>query len=778
MKWTSVFRTASYVWRRNTFAKLLLSFIILNVLNLIIVFGLFYYKSNQIMKDEIDQLSHKLLAQTQNVSNYLYTSTVKGGYDLYYDESVYSAMFSGDEVDVYDQHNLVTRLNRFLQSNPIVQSIYLYNFELDTVISTAYPNMSTNLFPDQEMTSFMRKFHYDSPRIPYLLRHGMPGKPKDSPTLSMIVTEPSSDSELVRGAMIINIDDVQLKNLLTEMSSDPVNQLFILQSDGEFVTDSSSSLFAGEHSTFRYNSVIQRAHDASGTFIRTIDGHKYVIAYQKTNLSSTGFVYVSVYPYSILFKSLIRIRDITLLSSALLLIVSVLISVLLSRNIYDPIRSLTQYAKKQTKNGADFAEAGDIETISRVLTAVIKKNETLEHGSSLTSKLLREQFLRNILLGYEDSRSSFQRLVQEHGIELGAAERIRIIVIRIDHYRQVEVSYESESRYLLRYSVCNIAEESLAGAFRTLSVDIGTDHIAVVLDQTMQGEETLLAGLEKVRDNISKYLKLSVTIGIGDAVETLTEASYSYEGALTASQYRMFYGRGTILFRERMFVHSTSDYPYDKEKMIAAELKLGRPQKVKEAIDSLLGGLEKYPHRDLYAVLAQMIMNVMKTVQLTQARPNHLPALSYDGVYAQLSKLETREEVRESLTELFIGATEEKTESKSAKSQAAIEKGIQYIEENYQQVEFSVTNVAEYLRYSVSYLNKLFNEHTAFSVHEYINRKRLLKAKELIEQTDILINDIAGMVGFSSSNYFYFVFKKEFGQTPNACRRMHHAESG
>ncbi|QHW32748.1 hypothetical protein GZH47_19335 [Paenibacillus rhizovicinus] len=131
MRWIGVFRAASYVWRKNTFAKLLLSFMVVNVLNLMFVFGLFYYKSDQVMKDEINQLSHKLLAQTQNVSNYMYTSTIKGGYDLYYDDSVYSAMFSGDEVDVYDQHNLLTRMNRFLQSNPIVQSIYLYNFQLD-----------------------------------------------------------------------------------------------------------------------------------------------------------------------------------------------------------------------------------------------------------------------------------------------------------------------------------------------------------------------------------------------------------------------------------------------------------------------------------------------------------------------------------------------------------------------------------------------------------------------------------------------------------------------
>ncbi|QHW32749.1 AraC family transcriptional regulator [Paenibacillus rhizovicinus] len=619
---------------------------------------------------------------------------------------------------------------------------------------------------------YMRKFHYDTPRIPYLLRHAMPGKPKGSPTLSMIVTEPSSDSDLVRGAMIINIDDVQLKKLLTEMSSDPINQLFILQNDGQFVAAPDSNRYADEQSNFRYNSMIQETKAQSGTFIEKIDGHKYVIAFQKTNLSSTGFVYVSVYPYTTLFKSLIRIRDITLLSSAFLLIASLLVSVFLSRNIYVPIRSLTQFAKKQTKDGADYAKAGDIETISRVLSTVIKENESLEHGSYRTRKLLREQFLRSLLMGYEESRSSFRRMVKEHGIELGTAERIRVIVVRLDHYRQVEASYESESRYLLRYAVCNIAEESLAGSCRTLSVDIGTDHIAVIADQTVQEEEALLAALRQVRDNVREYLKLSATIGIGDAVESLAEAAYSYEGALSASHYRIFHGAGAILSRERMFAHSTGDYPYDKEKLIAAELKLGRPQKVKEAIDGLLGGLEKYPHPDLYALLAQMIVNVSKAVQSTQAKPNSLPALSYDGVYSQLSKLETREEAAESIAELFKGASEEKAEGKSAKSIATIEKGIQFIEENYQRVDFSVTDVAEHLRYSVSYLNKLFNEHTTFSVHEFINRKRLLKAKELIEQTDALINEIAAMAGFSSSNYFYFVFKKEFGQTPNAHRRM------
>lgn len=47
--------------------------------------------------------------------------------------------------------------------------------------------------------------------------------------------------------------------------------------------------------------------------------------------------------------------------------------------------------------------------------------------------------------------------------------------------------------------------------------------------------------------------------------------------------------------------------------------------------------------------------------------------------------------------------------------------------------------------------------------------KRLLKAKELLQATDMSVAEIATAVGFSDYNYFLRAFKKAFGISPKKC---------
>jgi|GEM_PF-2506379 len=760
--------------RSSTFAKLLLSFMLINLLNVLFAFGFYYWRAESVMTSEIDALSRKLLAQTQNISNYLYTSTVKGGYGLYYDDSIFPALFSGDELDVYDQNKLTTRMNRFIQMNPIVHSIYLYNMQLDTVISSRYPNSNVERFPDKEMTDIVRNFNYSSPRIPYLLRNGMPGLPEGVPALSLIVTEPSSVSGHVLGAMIINLDGGQLRSLVSEMADDPWNQLVIMQQDGRFVTAADEASFADETNRFRYLNRIEASGEAaSGSFIENAEGEQYVFTWQRTNLESTGFVFVSIYPYTTMFKSLIDIRNLTLIGGACLIAASFAASVLLSRKIYFPIRSLTQLAVKQLKGMGHAAPNGDIGTVSRVLEVMVEKNETLESFSRRTRKLLRDQLLRNLLLGHDTIRSARQVPVKDHDLPFGESDRIQVVLLRIDHYRQFEEAYDGEHRYLLRYAMANIAEETLTERCRAVCVDIGGDHIAAILGVQADGGAIPAKALETVQRHVRQYLKLSVTIGIGEPAASLAEAAFSYEGALAATHYRIFRGPGAIVDFGELPAPPAGEYPHDKEKAVLDELRLCRPPKVAEAVDGMLKHLKDCLYRDVYAVAAQAAANIVKGARTIPA-PGRPPApLRYDEAYALLSGMESAAEIRDWLLGLFSDALEDKAEVKKSKNAATVDKGLKMIEKHYRRVAFSVSDVSEQLQYSVSHLNKLFTEATGFTVHELINRGRLNKAEELVRLSDMLVHHIAEASGFSSSNYFYYVFKKEFGMTPIAYRKLH-----
>ena len=57
-------------------------------------------------------------------------------------------------------------------------------------------------------------------------------------------------------------------------------------------------------------------------------------------------------------------------------------------------------------------------------------------------------------------------------------------------------------------------------------------------------------------------------------------------------------------------------------------------------------------------------------------------------------------------------------------------------------------------------------------ISDYLNNLRIQKAKQLFDEQDYMIYEVAGKVGFASSQYFSKIFKQITGVTPNEYRRM------
>nr|WP_246238994.1 helix-turn-helix transcriptional regulator [Paenibacillus anseongense] len=72
-----------------------------------------------------------------------------------------------------------------------------------------------------------------------------------------------------------------------------------------------------------------------------------------------------------------------------------------------------------------------------------------------------------------------------------------------------------------------------------------------------------------------------------------------------------------------------------------------------------------------------------------------------------------------------------------------------------------------------TYLSKLFREQTGEGLLDYINKVRIVKAKELIENQNITLNEIASLVGFSDVNALIRIFKKYEGVTPGKYKEMY-----
>ncbi|MBN1119770.1 MAG: substrate-binding domain-containing protein [Anaerolineae bacterium] len=96
---------------------------------------------------------------------------------------------------------------------------------------------------------------------------------------------------------------------------------------------------------------------------------------------------------------------------------------------------------------------------------------------------------------------------------------------------------------------------------------------------------------------------------------------------------------------------------------------------------------------------------------------------------------------------------------------------IGYFQQNYS-LPVSRQEVAEAVGVSANYLSKIFRQEVGLSPWDFLNRLRILKARELLDASSEAVTEIAFQVGFNDPAYFSRVFRKYTGKSPQEYRAV------
>jgi len=94
-----------------------------------------------------------------------------------------------------------------------------------------------------------------------------------------------------------------------------------------------------------------------------------------------------------------------------------------------------------------------------------------------------------------------------------------------------------------------------------------------------------------------------------------------------------------------------------------------------------------------------------------------------------------------------------------------IKKAYEYIDDNFSR-DISLTEISEELDISSYYFSKLFKEETGEGFVEYLTKRRIDKAKDMLKDPEKSIKEICSECGYADPNYFSRIFKKSTGMTP------------
>jgi AraC family transcriptional regulator len=120
----------------------------------------------------------------------------------------------------------------------------------------------------------------------------------------------------------------------------------------------------------------------------------------------------------------------------------------------------------------------------------------------------------------------------------------------------------------------------------------------------------------------------------------------------------------------------------------------------------------------------------------------------------------------------FLTATVCDQQQKVARlAQWRLKRATDYIEAHLTE-PVSLADFASASGLSRMYFAAQFRAATGFRPHEYLLRRRIERAQELLVRSDLTITDIAYSVGFQTQSHFTTVFNRLVGQTPRAWRLL------
>ena len=124
----------------------------------------------------------------------------------------------------------------------------------------------------------------------------------------------------------------------------------------------------------------------------------------------------------------------------------------------------------------------------------------------------------------------------------------------------------------------------------------------------------------------------------------------------------------------------------------------------------------------------------------------------------------------QALSEPLLPVSDTEQAPLPVKPSSAIYPAVAYIHDHLRE-DVSMKEMAALCHLSPSYFSRTFNKETGESFVNYINRRKVALAKELLRETNKSITQIAEEAGYINISNFIAVFKRMEGVTPSVYRQ-------
>lgn len=730
---------------RKFFTKILLSIIVCIVITLLVSSTILYLNFEKIALRQVYRHDLESLQQTSREVAKM-TETAKAlSFQIYTDTTMASLLFY-EKPDLYKEINALNQLNNYRLAMPFIESIYVYNAKSNLFYISSSSNrngqQSAQELDDQGIESILSNIQNYKPFVP-IPRSYKIGTSETEVNSYTYLCYDTLNVTLDFG-VIVNFSEAWISQHMSDNQDNLAGNAFIIDSKGNLIFRDDQQWITSSNSEKPYMEMILGNMDSS-YFVDSVNGENSLITF--TEPDSMGWRYIRITSYADITHEIRSMRTKTIIFSFGILLLGLCISIFASRNLHRPIDK------------------------------IIRNMRNLEYERKSAAYTLKQEVLRSFVLGREsDKPKILQAKLQRFGSTLNIHGNMRLVLGRINDFKEFVNKYNEEI-YLLKYSLMNICIEIGSTSYQMEGVDMGDDYILLLLtvhdSENVLDEQQFKNLLSSMQGSIIKHLKFSVSFTISPTFPSTDRIFPIYKQVVEASYHQLFRGQQCLIFSEEIMSLNSKEYIYPsaKEKQLVDFLMSGRTEEAKAVYTDIVGETAMYSITVVQLTLSHLTLTVNNVIRILKQNNALSVILEFDATIIGLSHVESIDEVNEQFYRLFDELKYSVEEKKSLKHEELVRRMNEIIERDYTSPNLGLNSIAEELNMSPIYISRLYKQSTTLALPDVIQDTRMNMAKKLLIETEYPVADIAEKTGYTSSSYFYRMFKKNNGVTPNDFRK-------
>jgi two-component system response regulator YesN len=444
------------------------------------------------------------------------------------------------------------------------------------------------------------------------------------------------------------------------------------------------------------------------------------------------------------------------------------------------------YAKQAVHLGAfdfvvkPFTEEEILDVAERAKRAIEQERSRLLSVQEMELKLreslplLRQEYLA-LLIGH---RASWKQAAERWDflkIDLDP-RRLHVMLFEIDGFRERAETMSVYDIELVRFSMQNIVEETMRESTRGFVFRDKHGRFAAVLNESAAMPAVQLA--ERICKHVERYMKCTVSIGVGGVAETVSDLPDSYMEADRALAYHLYTGgNGALAYADLPKNDRQAPLALERKDELLLALRSGNGDRAAALLADMFGALSRLaepPHPDyLLSFYDELAASAVRAFYELAPVAAVQPLVDRHKAARGASSL-TLAGLEQLLVALCLEGCELVRQHSVSEGQKIIYRSLDYIKSRLDR-NVTVAESAAAVHLSGSYYSSLFKKVTGATFVQYVTNERMLKAKALLVG-GMPVQDVAAAVGYEERRYFSDVFKKTTGLTPSEFRASYFPE--